>query len=140
MAQISSAKKHPPIDSKAEEEDVTQPSNPPDLQFLTFTDFNQTTDPETKKKVRSHVMHRVQRNLRSERRKGKAGEIVLDISSLSQAHAGPSQDPANSMLGPLVAPHPCGLGAGRSDPFTQYPIDMDLRTHELFDHCRIYLQ
>ena len=139
MAQKSSAKKHPPIDSKAEEEEVTQPPNPPDLQFLTFTDFNQTTDPETKKKVRSHVMHRVQRNMRSRKEKEKDGEIVLDISSLSQPDPGQSGESITSMLGPSILPRPGGLGAGRSDPFVQYPIDMNVRTHELFDHCKIFL-
>ncbi|PVH77033.1 hypothetical protein DL98DRAFT_574048 [Cadophora sp. DSE1049] len=33
-------------------------------------------------------------------------------------------------------PHPGDLGAGRSDPFTRYPIDMSPQTHELFDHLR----
>jgi hypothetical protein len=84
-------------------------------------------------------MHRVQWKARSEKRKERKGLVVLDISSLSQADAGLSRDPANSMLGPPIVPHLCGLGAGRSDPFARYPIDMDVRTHELFDHCKIYL-
>ena len=110
-----------------------------DLEFITFTDFSQTTHPETKKKVRSHVMHQVQRNLRSEKRKGKKREAVLDLSLLSQANTGPSQDLGGSALALAVVPRPNDLGAGRSDPFAKYPIDMDLRTHELFDHCKDHL-
>ena len=66
------------------------------------------------------------------------GEIVLDLSALSQASAGPLRNPSNFISGPLVVPHPSGLGAGRSDPFAQYPIEMDVRCHELFDHCKTY--
>jgi hypothetical protein len=128
------SKTTPPIE---EDDGDVQPLEPADLQFLTFTDFNQTTNPATKKKVRSHVMHRVQRNMRSGKGKGRGGEIVLDISSLSQADAGPSGYQNNSMLSSPSLPHPSGLGAGRSDPFVQYPIDMNVRTHELFDHCKI---
>ena len=138
MSQRSSAKRSPPTDSQSEEDEETQPADSADLQFINFTDFDQTTTPETKKKVRSHVMHRVQQNLRSGKRRTKEGEIVLDISLLSQDTAGSTRDPATSMSGPLVAPHPSGLGAGRSDPFARYPIDMNVRTHELFDHGKFY--
>src|SRR5438105_2880365 len=133
MAQ--SSKSSPPIESLAEYDRDIEPSESTDLQFLTFTDMNQTTDQKTKKKVRSHVMHRVHRKARSEKRNERKGQIVLDISSLSHADAGSSRNLTNSMLGPPIVPHPCGLGAGRSDPFARYPIDMDARTHELFDHC-----
>jgi hypothetical protein len=110
-----------------------------DLEFITFTDFNQTTHPETKKRVRSHVMHQVQRNLKSEKRKGKEKEAVLDLSLLLQA-SNPRllQEPGNSILTPTTMPCPHDLGAGRSDPFVKYPIDMDVRTHELFNHCKGY--
>lgn len=127
------------MESHSEDEGKKLPTESADLEFITFTDFNQTTHPETKKRVRSHVMHRVQRNLRGEKRKEKKGEIVLDLSLLSQANIGPSRDPSNSMLTPAVVARPYDLGAGRSDPFVKYPIDMDVRTHELFDHCKDYL-
>jgi hypothetical protein len=127
------------MESRSEDEGKKLPAESTDLEFITFTDFNQTTHPETKKRVRSHVMHRVQRNLRNEKRKEKEGEIVLDLSSLSQANSGPSRDPSNSMLASAVVPRPYDLGAGRSDPFVKYPIDMNVRTHELFDHCKDYL-
>ena len=100
------------------------------LQFLTFTHVNQTTDPKTKRKVRSHVMHRVQQRLRSGKRKGN---IVLDISSLSQ----PDEGPSNYVPASLPFPGPGTLGSGRSDPFKPYPIEMDVRTHELYDHRKI---
>src|SRR5579862_1203639 len=115
------------------------PAESTNLEFITFTDLNQTTHPETKKRVRSHVMHQVRRNLRSEKQKGKEKEVVLDLSLLPQANSSPPQDPGNSILAVTKAPHPQDLGAGRSDPFAKYPIDMDVRTHELFDHCKGYL-
>jgi hypothetical protein len=127
------------MESHSEDEGKKLSAESADLEFITFTDFNQTTHPETKKKVRSHVMHRVQRNSRSEKRKEKKGEIVLDLSLLSQTNTSPLLDPSNSMLAPAVVPRPYDLGAGRSDPFVKYPIDMDVRTHELFDHCKNYL-
>jgi hypothetical protein len=137
-----SRSKSPPrglMESHSEDEGKKLPAESTDLEFITFTDFNQTTHRETKKRVRSHVMRRVQRNLRSEKRKENEGEIVLDLSLLSQVNTGPSQDPSISMLAPAVVPRPYDLGAGRSDPFVKYPIDMDVRTHELFDHCKDYL-
>jgi hypothetical protein len=127
------------MEPRSEGEGEKLPAESTDLEFITFTDLNQTTHPQTKSRIRSHVMRRVQRNLRSEKQNEKEGEIVLDLSLLPQANTGPSRDPSNSMLVPAVVPRPYDLGAGRSDPFLKYPIDMDLRTHELFDHCKNYL-
>lgn len=90
------------------------------LQFVTFTNFNQTTTTETKKRVRSHAQRRVQEKRRQERREG----IAKDTLPLSNADA-----PRSLSIGP------CRLGSGRSNPFTSYPIEMNLRAHELFDHC-----
>jgi hypothetical protein len=104
------------------------------LQFMTFTDIKQTANAETKKKVRSHVQSRIQREVRNQKSKEKKGEIALDISALSQTGGKPSQS-ADSKSWSLVSRPPRRLGAGRSDPFKSYPIAMDLRTHELFDHC-----
>ncbi|KFY94298.1 hypothetical protein V498_03933 [Pseudogymnoascus sp. VKM F-4517 (FW-2822)] len=89
------------------------------LQFVTFTNFNQTTTTETKKRVRSHAQRRVQEKRRQERR----GGIAKDTLPLSNADA-----PRSLSIGP------CRLGSGRSNPFTSYPIEMNLRAHELFDH------
>jgi hypothetical protein len=126
------------MEPRSEGEGEKLPAESTDLEFITFTDLNQTTHPETKRRVRSHVMRRVQRNLRSEQQK-EEGEIVLDLSLLSQANTSPSRDPSNSMLASAVVPRPYDLGAGRSDPFVRYPIDMNVRTYELFDHCKDYL-
>jgi hypothetical protein len=107
-------------------------SSSADLQFLTFTNFSQTTDAATRRKVRSHVMHGVQQNLKRGKPKERKGEIVLDISALPQATAGPSRQAP----GQLVVSNPRDLGAGSSDPFSRYPIEMDVRSHELFAHCK----
>lgn len=126
--------------SHSEEQEGKPSAELTDLEFITFTDPDQITHSDTKKRVRSHVMRRVQRNLKKERGKGKEGEIILDLSLLSQANAGPLRDnPSDSMLAPAALPHPYGLGAGRSDPFVKYPIDMDVRTRQLFDHCKDHL-
>jgi hypothetical protein len=98
------------------------------FQFLTFTDFQQTTDPRTKKKVRSHVMQRVHRTMRSGGRAHQEGVIVLDTSSLLGA---PQQYQDASLL-----PSPNAMGSGRSNPFANYPIPMNGRTRHLFDHCK----
>lgn len=122
----------PPIEGHGK--GLKQPEEPAGLQFLTFTHVDQTTDPETKRKVRSHVMHGVQQKLRREKGKEK-GKFVLDISSLSQPDGGFS----SYELAPPSPLRPGTLGAGRSDPFKQYPIAMDVRTHELYDHCKIFI-
>ncbi|OBT53596.1 hypothetical protein VE04_06287 [Pseudogymnoascus sp. 24MN13] len=95
------------------------PTEPTSLQFVTFTSFDQTTTAETKRRVRSHAQRRVQDRRRQEKKNG----IAKDISSLSNA------DTLGSLNVGL-----CRLGSGRSDPFTLYPIEMNLRAHELFDH------
>ncbi|KAH9222397.1 hypothetical protein DL95DRAFT_441524 [Leptodontidium sp. 2 PMI_412] len=105
-----------------------------DLQFLTFTDIAQTRDPKTKKKVRSHIQHGRQRSLGHGKHNNRRGEVVLDTSLLVQ-HNASSAYPANeSMRVAPYVPHPSDIGAGRSDPFRRYPINMTIRTHELFDH------
>ena len=102
--------------------DSPQPDGCNSFHFLTFTDFQQTTDPQTKKKVRSHVMHRVHQTMRSGGRARKEQVVVLDTSSLLIR-------PQRALL-----PAPRILGAGRSNPFANYPIPMTMRTRQLFDH------
>lgn len=107
-------------------------SSSADLRFLTFTNFSQTTDAATRRKVRSHVMHGVQQNLKRGKAKERRGDIELDISALPQATAGPLRQAP----GQLIVSNPQDLGAGSSDPFSRYPIQMDVRSHELFAHCK----
>jgi hypothetical protein len=97
------------------------------LEFLTFTNFDQSIDSETKRKVRSHVMSGVHRK--------RAGGVNPDVSE-SVAHQ--LRSSGNAILTAFSVPHPIGLGIGRSEPFTSYPIHMDLRYYELFDQCKIY--
>lgn len=96
------------------------PTESTSLQFVTFTNFNQTTTAETKRRVRSHAQRRVQEKKRQEKRE----DTEKDISLLSNADALRS-----------LSIRPCRLGSGRSNPFASYPIEMNLRAHELFDHC-----
>jgi hypothetical protein len=132
MAQRQRNKGSPPIEGEDKESLLLQTEEPAGLQFLTFTHVDQTTDPETKRRVRSHVMHGVQQRLRNKRGKEK-GKIVLDTSSLAQ----PNEDSSSYALAPPTLSFLNTLGAGQSDPFKQYPIEMDTRTHELYDHCKI---
>lgn len=128
MAQRGGKKKSSPIDDQ--NEDMLGSKGPAALQFLTFTHVDQITDPETKRKVRSHVMHGVQKKLRSrkgEERSKETRAIILDISSLSKSHPG-------SSASFQILPQPGSLGSGQSDPFKQYPIAMNVRAHELYDH------
>ncbi|KAH7383111.1 hypothetical protein BKA64DRAFT_177854 [Cadophora sp. MPI-SDFR-AT-0126] len=106
-----------------------------DLQFLTVTDLAEFRDPQTKRKVRSHIQRGRQRHLRHGEHSRK-DEIVLDTSSLSAAHEKRSHLADQLIQIAPQLPHPSDLGAGRSDPFKRYPIDMNLRTHELFDHLQ----
>lgn len=110
-----------------------------EFRFLNFTNLDQITHPETKKRIRSHVMQRLQRELRSERQKSKSKEIDLDTSSLLESKASTRWmfQTAGSSKTVVSVPHPSDLGAGRSNPFLKYPIDMNLRAHELLDHCML---
>lgn len=129
-----------PMESHSEDKEERLLAKATDFEFITFTDINQTRHPETRKRVRSHVMHRVKRNLRNRQQTEQKGAIVLDLSSLSQTNTGELGGPNNSLLAARIVPYPYGLGAGRSNPFVKYPIDMNLRTHELFDHCKDHPQ
>jgi hypothetical protein len=69
--------------------------------------------------------------MRSGDRSEKEGVIVLDTSSLFE------EAPTLQQRQDLAAlPGPSTLGAGRSNPFANYPIPMNLRTQHLFDHCK----
>jgi hypothetical protein len=68
----------------AEQEASPKPASAPRFQFITFTKLDQSTDRQTRKKVRQHVMQGVRHSLKKDfgKRKLRAGEIALDISSL----------------------------------------------------------
>ena len=123
-----------PIAEKSQDAE-TRPDHQPDalnnFEFLTFTDFQQTIDPQTKKKVRSHSMHWVHRTTRVGERSKKKGVVVLDTSSLFNEP--PAPDPEQALVA-LQGTY--NIGAGRSDPFADYPIAMNMRTQYLFDHCK----
>jgi hypothetical protein len=68
----------------AKQEESPKPVSAPHFQFITFTNLDQSTDQQTRKKVRQHVMQGVRHNSKKDfgKRKQRAGEIALDISSL----------------------------------------------------------
>jgi hypothetical protein len=69
----------------AKQEALPKPASAPRFQFITFTTLDQSTDRQTRKKVRQHVMQGVRHSSKKDfgKRKLRAGEIALDISSLS---------------------------------------------------------
>lgn len=108
-----------------------------DLKFINYTDAEQITEPERRRKVRRHVMRRVQQDVRSRIQSTRPNsKIVLDIAPLRTLVPRPSLSEAQIEPGILTRPE--SLGGGRSNPFIRYPIDMNLRAHELFDHCKFY--
>jgi hypothetical protein len=127
------SKPSPPIEPRVEEgrKDCT------DLQFLTFTDFDQTTTRETKRKIRSHVMSQVHSRRMRNRKWNEKEAIVLDLSGLPISNGSPLEGLNSSMLIRPVLLHPYDLGAGRSDPFVRYPIEMSARNFELFNQCKV---
>lgn len=88
--------------------DAKQEASPktsaPRFEFITFTNLDQSTDRQTRKKVRQHVMQGVRQNSKKDfgKRKQRAGEITLDISSLMPSgnhktdHLGCETSSANS--------------------------------------------
>lgn len=105
-----------------------------DFQFLTFSNFNDTKAKETKSRVRSHVMFGIHQSKRTGKRNKPSGSIDLDASSLLNPNPPPLQPAAAPSLD-LAKPGPDRLGSVRTDPFQQYPIEMNQRTLELYDHC-----
>lgn len=114
--------------AQAQEEDQSS------LNFLIFTDLRQATLPQTRKQVRSHVMRGVHRRRKREFPPGKNTKIVLDTSSLLNPPSSTGQQlplvPQTGRISPRT------LAAAQVDPFGIYPIPMNMRTHELFHHCR----
>ena len=78
-------------------------------------------------------MSRVQWNLRGKKKKVNRKEFVLDISSLLDCNTGPV---GHSIIPPLPYLH--DLGTGCSDFYLCYPIDMNVRAHDLFDQRKTY--
>jgi len=97
------------------------------LQFLNFSNFEETKAKETKSRVRSHVMQGVHQQKKRGKRSRLRDSFDLDTSSLILSK------PRVVQQHPGVA-SPSRIGAGRNDPFHQYPIEMNQRTLELYDH------
>jgi hypothetical protein len=129
------SKSFPQLDSRTVDK-VVNSMKSINFQFLTFTDFNQSMSSETKKKVRSHVGSVLQSKMKS--RKEAAKEAVLDISSLLDSGNDRLQVQTDLTLIMSTVPSARDLPGGRSDLCTRYPINMDLRSYELFDQCMIY--
>jgi hypothetical protein len=104
------------------------------FQFLNFSNFDDTKAKETKSRVRSHVMHGVHQSKKGGKKNRPSGAIVLDTSSLLATKTQATKQSPETTLPDTALERPDRLGAGRNDPFQQYPIEMNRRTLELYDH------
>jgi hypothetical protein len=119
--------------NEEDEEERPAPVHDAGFQFLNFSNFNETKAKETKSRVRSHVMHSVHQK-KSRRESRPRCSIDLDTSLLApNSHA--TQPYTDPVLPNLASASPERMGAGRNDPFQRYPIEMNHRTLELYDHC-----
>jgi len=112
-----------------EDEDESHGAQDTGLHFLNFSNFKDTKAKETKSRVRSHVMQGVHQQRKSGKQSRPSGSFDLDTSLLRPKPQSVKQQP-----GPEAAASPSRMGVGRNDPFQQYPIEMNQRTLELYDH------
>jgi hypothetical protein len=110
------------------------------FRFLNFSNFNDTKAKETKNRVRSHVMHGVHQKKKSGEQRIPKGSIELDTYSLVRSKPQVTQPHANTAIPNAALIGPDRLGAGRNDPFQNYPIRMNQRTLEIYDHCKSFLR
>lgn len=108
------------------------------LQFITFTDFKQSINPETKRKVRSHARRRAHQDTKDGAHKSKSKVIVLDTAPLLCGQL-PGQHYETPEMLPAALSSPDRLGAGRLDPFAAHPIALNAQTQELVDHRKYRL-
>jgi hypothetical protein len=107
------------------------------FRFLNFTNFKDTKAKETQSRIRSHVMHGVhQKKKKSAKQSRPSDSVDLDTSSLLRPSTQATLLHPDPVLHTLALASPDRLGAGRNDPFQQYPITMNQRTLELYDHCQ----
>jgi hypothetical protein len=144
MDQESSAgtSRRPVSDDVEESEEHEQPRPAQDtaFRFLNFSNFNDTKAKETQSRVRSHVMHGVHQKKKSGKQSRPSGSIDLDTSALLPPKSQAAQPHPESAESDLALAGPDRMGAGRNDPFQQYPIQMNQRTLELYDHCESFLR
>jgi hypothetical protein len=120
--------------NKEDEDERPNPAHDSGFQFLNFSNFNETKAKETKSRVRSHVMHGVHQKKKSGKESRPSGSIDLDISLLPLRPQATQPEP-DLVLPNLESASPERMGSGRHDPFQRYPIEMNERTLELYDHC-----
>jgi hypothetical protein len=116
-----------------------QPSQDAGFQFLNFSNFHATKTKETKSRVRSHVMHGIHQSKKLGKRSRPGGSIDLEISALFQPQPQASQQLSDDTRPDAAVAGPSRLGSGRTDPFQRYPIEMNQRRLELYDHCKYFL-
>lgn len=121
-----------------EEQDRPKPSPDAGFCFLNFSNFNDTKAKETKSRVRSHVMHGVHQKKKSGKQRRPKGSIELDTYSLLRSKPQSTQVQPDHALPDAALFSPDRLGAGRNDPFQQFPIQMNRRTMELYDHRKSF--
>jgi hypothetical protein len=128
-----------PGESEEGEQDRFKPAQDVSFQFLNFSNFNDTKAKETKSRVRSHVMHGVHQSKKGGKRSKPGGSIDLDTSALLHLETQATQQHLEAIPPAATVAGPSRLGSGRNDPFQQYPIEMNQRTLELYDHCTCFL-
>jgi hypothetical protein len=100
------------------------------------------TDSESRRRAKSHTSREVKRRKAvlsqraGDRKAGRRKPL-----SLAPAKLRPNPEPAQSAVKAL-SPNPASpLGAGRIDPFAQYPVFSESNElHELVDHCEFDVQ
>ncbi len=120
--------------NKVDEDERPRPAHDAGFQFVNFSNFNETKAKETKSRVRSHVMHGVHQKKKSGKDSRPSGSIDLDISLLPLRPQATQPEP-DLVLPNLESASPERMGAGKNDPFQRYPIEMNQRTLELYEHC-----
>jgi hypothetical protein len=120
--------------NKEDEDERPNPAHDSGFQFLNFSNFIETKAKETKSRIRSHVMHGVHQKKKSGKESRPSGSIDLDISLLPLRPQATQPEP-DLVLPNLESASPERMGSGRNDPFQRYPIEMNERTLELYDHC-----
>lgn len=116
-----------------------KPAQDTGFQFLNFSNFRDTKAKETKSRVRSHVMHGVHQSKKGGKRSKPGGSIDLDTSALLHPNPQATQQLPDATLPDAAVAGPSRLGSGRNDPFQRYPIEMNQRSLELYDHCKCFL-
>ncbi|KAH7400159.1 hypothetical protein BKA64DRAFT_722927 [Cadophora sp. MPI-SDFR-AT-0126] len=116
-----------PYDFMASSEEATE------FEFIVSTpSHNASSQKKVRRLIRKHVMRPFRK------RKTPRSTVILEGSELSE-HLAQRQrgvDMQDASLIPMSSPYPPAalLGSSRPNPFGRYPIDMEMRDHEMVHH------